>query len=264
MFREWLASKQFSEKTIKEHESKLLKFQEWKGANQKGKVSYSDLLEYINYLQENGKSKNTINERLRSIRHYYNYQIELGNYEINPAKDLYLKGKKKQLKRELLTSSELEEVYEKYEGEEKLLLGLLINQGLRKEELERIRIEHINLEKGTIYIGETKRSNARTLSLKAYQILSIQKIKKKEEELLLDKKLSYRINKLLKKLKRLNRKIVNAHQLRGSVISSWLQKENLRMVQYKAGHKYISSTEYYQRGNLELLRMKINEHHPLK
>jgi integrase/recombinase XerD len=37
-----------------------------------------------------------------------------------------------------------------------------------------------------------------------------------------------------------------------------------RKVQYKAGHRYVSTTERYQAGNLEDLQEALNIHHPLK
>jgi integrase/recombinase XerD len=38
----------------------------------------------------------------------------------------------------------------------------------------------------------------------------------------------------------------------------------MRQVQYMAGHKYVSSTERYQVGNLEDLASELAHHHPMK
>jgi len=46
-------------------------------------------------------------------------------------------------------------------------------------------------------------------------------------------------------VRRKNKLVVNAKQLRASVIVKWLRSYNLRQVQYLAGHRYISSTEAY-------------------
>jgi integrase/recombinase XerD len=64
-------------------------------------------------------------------------------------------------------------------------------------------------------------------------------------------------------LKRKNKLIVNAKQLRASVIVKWLKMYNLRKVQYMAGHRYISSTESYQQSEMEGLTEEVNKFHPL-
>ena len=42
-----------------------------------------------------------------------------------------------------------------------------------------------------------------------------------------------------------NPNLINAKQIRASVITKWLRMYNLREVQYLVGHRYISSTESY-------------------
>ena len=64
-------------------------------------------------------------------------------------------------------------------------------------------------------------------------------------------------------LRRLNPKVINAQQIRQSVITIWLKTKNLRMVQYMAGHRYVSSTERYQVNNLEDLYNQLEKFHPL-
>ena len=64
-------------------------------------------------------------------------------------------------------------------------------------------------------------------------------------------------------LRRKNKLVVNAKQLRASVIVKWLRMYNLRKVQYMAGHRYISSTEAYQQSEMEGLTEEVNKFHPL-
>lgn len=65
-------------------------------------------------------------------------------------------------------------------------------------------------------------------------------------------------------LRKLNPKIRDLRQLRQSVISEWLKTQDVRKVQYKAGHKHVSTTERYQANNLEDLQEALNQHHPLR
>ena len=59
-------------------------------------------------------------------------------------------------------------------------------------------------------------------------------------------------------------KVINAKQMRSSVITFWLRQNNLRQVQYLSGHKYVSSTERYQTNNLDDLQNELQQHHPMK
>jgi integrase/recombinase XerD len=68
---------------------------------------------------------------------------------------------------------------------------------------------------------------------------------------------------MFKEIRRTMPGIQNAHQIRASVIANWLKSNNLRQVQYMAGHKYVSSTERYQLGNLEKLQEQLEKYHPL-
>ncbi len=58
--------------------------------------------------------------------------------------------------------------------------------------------------------------------------------------------------------------IKNAKQIRFSVITNWLKTKDLRIVQYMAGHKWISSTERYQTTYLENLQNELKKYHPNK
>ena len=68
---------------------------------------------------------------------------------------------------------------------------------------------------------------------------------------------------LFKEIQKTKPEILHAKQIRASVIVNWLKTNNLRQVQYMAGHKYVSSTERYQLDNLEKLQEKLEKYHPL-
>ena len=54
-----------------------------------------------------------------------------------------------------------------------IIVGLLIWQGLHSGELEKLEVNHINLNEGIIYIPSTARSNSRALKLSTQQILTL-------------------------------------------------------------------------------------------
>jgi integrase/recombinase XerD len=52
----------------------------------------------------------------------------------------------------------------------KVITGFMVYQGLNATALKFLTIDNIHLEKGTIYIPSTRKTNSRTLELKSWQI----------------------------------------------------------------------------------------------
>tara|TARA_R110002049_G_scaffold66281_1_gene173170 strand:- start:1511 stop:1738 length:228 start_codon:yes stop_codon:yes gene_type:complete len=70
----------------------------------------------------------------------------------------------------ILTQDELEDLYYSYQTEtknplarkrNKIMLGLLVYQGLTTQNLQQLQVENIKLYKGKIDISGTKKSNGR-------------------------------------------------------------------------------------------------------
>jgi integrase/recombinase XerD len=248
------------------------------------------LLSFIQTLQKRNLTKQTINNYLNTLSHYFDYLIQQGKRTDNPAKNLRLKNKKTNVFQNLHTPQQLEMIYHRYanrpawEFKDKamreankrntILLGLLIHQGIQTAELKKLEKQHINLHQATIYIPATARSNARTLKLHATQILPLEhylnNLKESEQQTALQtlfnpKNVSNYITWLIIHLNQQNPEInlKNAQHIRQSVIVNWLKTHNIRQVQYMAGHKLISSTEHYKQQDLSNLQHQLNQFHPL-
>jgi integrase/recombinase XerD len=260
---------------------------------------YNDLLNFIDYCKLEGKSKKHINSKLRSIRNFYEYLKQSNPNIINPAINLHLKGIKQKLPSNIINFKELEKLYQSFETttnrkkRNKIILGLLIYQGVTTEELQQLEPNHLKLKEGKIYVPGNRRRNSRTLELKPFQILELyeylteirptilKEITKpkpaRKPETINKTKLKNQLfisingsenikNSLLhmfKAIQKLNPEILHPKQIRASVITYWLKTHNLRQVQYFAGHKYVSSTERYQLNNLDNLQSKLEKVHPL-
>ncbi len=261
---------------------------------------YNDLLNFIDYCKLEGKSIKLINRILSGIRSYYDFLKKEDNSIINPATNLYLKGIRKKLPSNIISFTSLENLYQSYEVSDnrskrnKIILGLLIYQGVTTEELKELEINHLKLKEGKIYVPGSRRRNSRNLELKPFQILDLyeylnkirptilkeiknpkparkpDKINKPrlKEQLFISVNGSENIkNSLLhmfKAIQKQNPEILNPKLIRASIITYWLKNYNLRQVQYMAGHKYVSSTERYQLNNLDKLQSKLEKYHPLK
>jgi len=291
-FEDYLKQRQLRESTVKGHLQDIRRFKKWcegKSINYK-QTTYNELLEFIRNTRARGVSKSSVNIHLNSIGKYYDYLIVTGQKtvtsggdEANPAKELRLNNRGKKVMQHLLAPRELEDIYDNYTNKPEwsfykekskhthrkntVILGLIVYQGIRTPELRKLEKTHLNLLQGTVYIPSTSRSNSRILKLNSSQIIPIQQYLQsiqKNQERLFTVNISNSMFWLMKILKKHDDRIKNGAQLRSSVIMNWLKQQNIRQVQYMAGHRHISSTEKYKQEDLQDLQLQLNLFHPLK
>lgn len=290
-FKEYLEEQNYSETTIQVYTKAVQTFIKWCNRNSTTpiEIDYKQCLKFIKYLTRKGTTKKTINHRLRSIKIYFNYLIDEACRDNNPIEDTNIKGVKRTINYNLLDNDELEDLYYSFDTKNyqeqyhsytkkraKVIIGLLVYQGLTTTDLGHLRIEHLQLSKGKIYIPSTRRSNARELELKPWQIMELMEyqneIRPKLQERInnysdqlfpINTRFNIITHSIAKKLKKYNQKFSDIKQIRASVITNWLGQYNLRKVQYLAGHRYVSSTERYLQDDLENLHEIVNNYHPI-
>jgi site-specific recombinase XerD len=283
-YTDYLQAKKLSPSTIHTYDKYSHKFITWLVTDNSGPdtFTYSDLLAYMQYCSEQGITKGSVHGILNVIRHYCNYLIAEKKRADNPAAGVFIKGLVRKIPVHILSMETLEQLYQQYsiqlsvDASKKIMLGLLIYQALTVDEIIRLQKQHIKLNEGKVLIKGTKRTNERWLSLQAVQIPALQGYlaanKFKEGSLFAEKKksaispqnISNQVQWMFKQLRQLQPGIINAQQIRSSVLTHWLKKNSLREVQYMAGHKYVSSTERYQVNNLDDLQNELQQHHPMK
>jgi integrase/recombinase XerD len=252
-------------------------------------LCYSDLLEYIQTRRHKGDGKRYINDSLIAIRHYFEYLVSEHIRPDNPAGTLFIRGVKRSIPHHLLDQGQLHAIYKSYPvidertHRNKVMLGLLIYQGLTPLELARLQPSHIDLFAGQVIIASSRRSNARKLWLEPKQIdllkqyltlirplwlanLSQSGLSAREQLFFGregDMSLSNTIMGLMQEVRSCNKCVRNAPHIRMSVIAQWLRTKDLRVVQYLSGHKYVSSTERYLASHLSALQAELARFHPL-
>lgn len=280
-FNAYLQMQGLAASSIQEHERNLLRFRAWVREGKKGsiaQISYNDLLEYVQHLQDRSLTVGTINIRLNTLKKYYEFLKEEKRIKVNPARHLHIKGRIRKVVEGVLTTNDLDVLYasyskprEKYKGAKHrkahrrdiVILGLLLWQGVESKDLRRLERNHVNLKAGTIYIPSTNRSNRRELRLDSRQIMVLQEyLQDIQTEKLFECNPYDTVQAILKQLRSINPILRNAAHLRASVLLEWLKRYNKREVQYMAGHRHISSTEYYQVQDLSSLAAQIKRHHP--
>ncbi len=240
------------------------------------KAKYKDILDYIHRYKANHIA-------LAVIKHYYNYLVENGIRDDHPCRRLYLKTKRSEVQhQDLFTVEELERLLErenryKYlKQRNKVILSLLIYQGLTPENIIRLKVNEVNFDAGTIYIKATNKLHRRTLELKAKQMHILYRYIHECKVYIKGVYLFYtmRGEKLtidtLQNIVEVMQPLFPDRELtltkiRQSVISNWLNNDNISMedVQLLAGHKWLSTTEKYQQQNHEQKRKLINRYFPL-
>ena len=289
-YNDYLKKEGFTKQTIETKEREQQDFSKWckRQSTTPSQIDYKTCLKYIKHLTRKGNSKRTINHKLGSLKTYFTYLISEAYRTDNPIETTVVRGAKRHINHNLLESEELEDLYYSYETQkarnqylrnrlkrDKIVIGLLVYQGLSTADLGSLKLEHLQLSKGKLYVPSRNRSNARELELKPWQIMELMEyvneirsnlIKKNntgDDQLILYSSASNLTSVLTSKLKKINHKVEGIHQIRASVITNWLSQYNLRKVQYLAGHRYISSTERYLQDNLENLHEIVNNYHPI-
>ncbi len=262
-------------------------------------ISYADILHYIQG-RKRKVSQQTISAEMNSLKHYFNFLERTEQIAENPIIQIKIHGIKRRILYDIFTHQELEKLYNNFElpnennkdknqnwyktsvivsKRNKVILGLMIYQGLNSHELGELKEKDLKLREGKIYIAGTRRSNERELKLEAHQVLDIMEyqLKIRSEILQHTNKNSDKlfvsigdsehfrsiISNLMKKLHEQSNKVKSLKQIRTSVITHWLKLYNLRQVQYMAGHRFVSSTEAYFINDLDDLSEEIQRYHPI-
>mgnify|MGYP003583939311 FL=1 len=275
---------ELSKQTIKSYLYEIEKFK--KHYKNPEKLNYQELMNYVELLRKNYNPQ-SIRRTIYAIKKFYDYLLETGKVKYNIAKNIKIRdGKENPLQlQELLTEKELlqlleprKERYKILEKRNQIIISLLVNQALLVSDIENLRIENLDLKNAKIKVKSTGITNERILDLKAEQILLFyQYLQEDRNDLEKEKTSFFLLNKLGSKItaddinylvstyqKDFIKKITTI-KIRQSVIKLKLdQGENLRKVQYFAGHKHADTTEKYRETGIEALQTAINQFHPIK
>jgi len=297
LYEVYLVEQDYSKSTINGYLRDADKFIGWcnfKGHDPK-QIDYKTCLTYVKDIQQPTKakaiSKSTISKHVGALKIYFNFLVDENYRGNNPIQSINIRGVRRGINHNLLEYEELEDLFYSYATHniqppncphvavrDKVIIGLMVYQGLNATALMSLKMEHIQMEKGMIYIPSTRKTNARELELKSPQMLSLAKYLQVDRTILQDKIQCYTddlfprnsnrtgvlLHSLFKRLRVINYKVKDAKQIRASVITHWLKLHNIRKGQYMIGHRYISSTEKYLQNDIESLQEMISLGHPIK
>lgn len=275
---------ELSEETIKNYLYEIKKFK--KHYRNPERLSYQNLMEYVELLRKTYNPQ-SVKRTIYAIKKYYDYLVNIEKVKINIASNIKIRdGKENPIQlQELLTEKELqkllesrEERYPILEKRNQIIMSLLVNQALLVGDIEKLKIEDLDLQNAKIKVQKSGITNERILDLKAEQILLFYQYSQEEREKLERQKTSFfllnklgsaitkdDINYLVSTYQKGFTKKITSVKIRQSVIKLKLDNgENLRKVQYFAGHKHADTTEKYKETGINALQTAINQFHPIK
>jgi site-specific recombinase XerD len=296
-FKHYLQSKGFASSGIASRLAALKRYQKWLTQQQlqAEQITYNELLGFMQWCSRKGASQRTIQHYIGSLRHVYDYLIRDGKVDKNPVADITVKGVKRKVLYHILETHTLHALYHKYpvdthsDRRNKVMLGMLVYQGLKTTELRKLSVQDVKLREGKLHVPGSNSSNSREMLLEPPQIMDLYDYTLQVRPLLMQmeskrkhqgktasddlfiaeggKQSSRGLNTFMRQLmltlKAHNPQVVSVKQIRASVITKWLKMYNLREVQYLAGHRYISSTESYLQNDMQGLQEEIQQFHPL-
>jgi site-specific recombinase XerD len=247
---------------------------------------YLEIMNYFKKLSKdsfiNGPSLAVVQA---AIKKYYSYLVNLHIRDSNPAINVRLKFRKKNIfHQDLFSTTELQillhrtERYKFLTYRNKLLISLMIFQGLSVAEITKLRTRDIDIDLEQILVKASNRKRRRYLELLASQMVILNKylnterwkLLKSESDRLLIGKTGHPITKdEIHYLVSTNQYLFPDRKLcpetiRQSAIANWLNvfKIPLADAQILAGHKRPSTTARYRQPDLAEQLLILNKVHP--
>lgn len=283
-FIDFLAyEKKYSDNTVQSYERDLKVFEEYISNNKLNyqKFGYSDVTNYLIYLNSKKLSSSSINRHMSSIRSFYDYLIKNNYTDSSPFR--LIRGPKREKKLpNYLQYNEFEDLISVCDEtalgkRNRMILELLFATGVRVSELISIKLDDIDFKNCEIkIIGKGKKARIVYFNKVCQKVMS-DYVLNARGELLKGKRCNYLlVNHLGNKLTRrgiadiLDKLIVKSslkhkispHTLRHTFATLMLNNGmDIREVQELLGHERLSTTSIYTHvSNEELRRVFLNSH----
>ena len=311
-FLAWMAARHYAEQTVKNRRIELGYFIDWceeRNILRPDEVTRSLLEQYRQYVfhyrrkNPGGKatqvgqplSFQTQGKRLIAVRSFFQWLARSHYLIYNPASELDLPRPEKRLPRHILAIAEVEQVMNALDIAEPTGLGLrdramletLYSTGMRRAELANLRVDDLDLERGTVFIRLGKGKKDRMVPIGARACAWIEKylytvrpdyLESEDHGVLFlarhgdgmqAKQLSGIVKKAIEaaKLERFADTHPNAacHLFRHACATHMLEGgADIRYIQALLGHEDLSTTEVYTRVSILQLKAVHERTHPAR
>ncbi len=241
------------------------------------------------YRKSNGQplAVGTQNARLVTLRAYFRWLTRENLLLSNPASEIDGPRMSKNLPRNILSLAEVEallrqpDINDKFGLRDRAILEVFYSSGIRRREMIKLQLEHVDWSRETLFIREGKGNKDRFIPIGERALLWINKYleevrpvlhpSKEEKTLFLnykgkpvsDKNLTYIVKQYL--LKAGIEKTGACHILRHTVATLMLENgADIRYIQELLGHTKLETTEIYTRVTITKLKEVHKATHPAK
>lgn len=311
-FLDWMAARHYAEQSIKNRRIELGYFIDWceeRNILRPDEVTRALLEQYRQYIfhyrrkSAGGKttqagqplSFQTQGKRLISVRLFFQWLARSHYLLYNPASELDLPRPEKRLPRHILAIAEVEQIMNALDIAEptglalrdRAMLETLYSTGMRRSELVNLRVDDVDLERGTVFIRLGKGKKDRMVPIGARACAWIEKylytvrpdylesedggvlFLAKHGEGMQGKQLSGIVKKAIEaaKLERFQDTHPNAacHLFRHACATHMLEGgADIRYIQALLGHEDLSTTEVYTRVSILQLKAVHEKTHPAR
>lgn len=245
-------------------------------------ITTVEIAKYYDYLLQRKSTRTgqnikqkSIHDHMRNLQQYLGYLLEIGTIKVSPASHLKFSYPNEKVERIIFTQSEIQELYNASNEQEKAILNIAYGCGLRVGELSLINKEDIRFTENLLIVQKGKNSKRRIIPINTKVAEELQSYLESQEEtknkaIFLNSKRQrmqeWTFNSILKTLisktefgqrfstEELNK--IGIHSLRHSIATHLLENGmKIEQVQTFLGHSHIESTEIYTHIN----QQQINE-----
>ena len=277
--------KKASANTIASYMRDIRQFADWLSAHEQLSVAdaaQQNIGQYIDYLQQEGRSSATLSRNVASLKNFYAYLVSSGFLEQSPVVDVHIDRDTKKLPK-ILSGREIELLLAQPQCtdakgcRDKAMLEIMYATGIRVSELIELNVEDVNLELGVIRCAGAKKSRTIPLypaarhSLAVYmqQIRGVMIADPAEKALFVNVSGSrmsrqgfWKIIKHYQTSAHIDKEIT-PHTLRHSFAVHLLENgADLGALQELMGHSDISSTQLYTQMINQKVRSVYSKCHP--
>lgn len=247
----------------------IMNFFESKKIHLLSQVTNLVIYEFIDYEQENEISNTTINKRVRAFLTMAEY---LRTIEVTNVKALEIKKLTELTKEVIIPTDEEVRLFINYLDTNvqsillKIVFNLILDSGIRRTEVTKIKTKHINFETNSIYLDDTKTKKPRYIFFSEETKALIQKIYDKNNKYLLKTEQSETISPctISSAMERIKAAIgvinISCHKLRHYFATNLLKNNaNINEVKELLGHSSTEMTSRYVHSRFEELSILANE-----
>lgn len=162
-FEKYLLRQGKTENTIKNYLADINNFTNYPHHRGDTPLSASkiDIEEYTRWLEKSGRAYTTINRRIMSLRTFFDFLIEKGVRSDNPAEEVKAKKVARQNETRWLERHQVRQIFEAIDKtnnqeskrvRDRAIISVLVNCGLRVQELCDLKMENLDFEHGIIEV----------------------------------------------------------------------------------------------------------------